>query len=287
VADPRVLVLVLNYNGGDALDPCLRSLRATTYPKAQIVVLDNGSTDGSLEIARRHGLEIHEFGANLGSCAAYNRAFELFSDRAEFILLSNADVIVPPPTIQRMVATALSDETIGFVAPIQRHADTREIRSTGIRWRCGRMPVHATEPGEPYDAVEGAFVLIRPAVNDRVGGLDESLFLNLEDVEWQLRAKDAGFRIRVTLDAEILHRRPGTERRHTGAYYQTRNACVLTSRRCSSGDLVRLRRRLFVEGLAGRILARPRAPYILAGLRDFRNGVTGMRRFERGTGRVA
>lgn len=272
-------MLVLNYNAGSALDPCLRSLQATTYQDAEIVVLDNGSTDESLGAARHLGLEVHEFGANLGYCAAYNRALEMNGNRADFFLLSNADLIVPPPMIERMVRMALTDESIGFVGPIQRHEDTKDIRSAGIRWRCGRLPVHVTRPGEPYDAVEGAFVLVRKAILAQVGGLDETLALNLEDVEWQTRARAAGFRPSIAADAEIFHRRPGAVRRQTGAYYQARNVCVLTSRLCGRGALVRIRSRLYLEGLAGLILGRPRAPYLLEGLRDFRSGVTGMRLF--------
>ena len=279
MADPRVLVLVLNYNAGDALDSCLRSLQASTYGKAEIVVLDNGSTDASLTAARRLGFEVHEFRTNLGYCAAYNRAFEMYADRADFFLLSNPDLVVPPPAIDRMVRVASADEQVGFVGPIQRHEDTKDIRSAGIRWRCGRLPVHVTRPGERYDAIEGAFVLVPKRVVERVGGLDETFALNLEDVEWQTRARSAGFRPVIAADAEIFHRRPGIVRRHTGAYYQTRNACVLTWRHCGSKALVRIRTRLFCEGLAGLVLGRPRAPYLLEGLRDFRRGITGMKRF--------
>jgi len=279
VSAPRVLVLVLNYNTGPALDPCLRSLQATTYENAEIVVLDNGSTDESLDAARALSLEVHEFGSNLGYCAAYNRAFAMYRDRADFFLLSNADLIVPPPTIDRMVQTALTEESIAFVGPVQRHEDTKDIRSAGIRWRCGRLPVHVTRPGELYDAIEGAFVLVRRSVLSRVGGLDETLALNLEDVEWQTRARKQGFAPRITGEAEIFHRRPAAVRRHTGAYYQTRNLCILTSRLCDRGALVRIRARLYLEGLAGLVLGRPRARYLLEGLRDFRRGVTGMRSF--------
>jgi len=279
VSAPRVLVLVLNYNAGLALDPCLRSLRAATYENAEVVVLDNGSTDESLNAARALGLEVHEFGSNLGYCAAYNRAFEMYANRADFFLLSNADLIVPPPTIDQLIQILVADESIGFVGPVQRHEDTKEIRSAGIRWRCGRLPVHVTRPGEPYDAIEGAFVLIRKSVLTRTGGLDETLALNLEDVEWQTRARSQGFLSRIAAQAEIFHRRPGRVRRHTGAYYQARNICILTSRLCDQAALVQIRVRLYLEGLAGLVLGRPRARYVLEGLRDFRRGVTGMRSF--------
>jgi GT2 family glycosyltransferase len=277
VADPRVLVLVLNYNAGEALDPCLRSLQTTTYEKAEIIVLDNGSSDGSLAAARRLGFEVHEFRANLGYCAAYNQAIKMYAHRADFFVLSNADLIVPPPTIDWMVRVALADERTGFVGPVQRHEDTKDIRSAGIRWRCGRLPKHATRLGAPYDALEGAFLLVRASLVTQVGGLDEHLFLNLEDVEWQFRAKAAGWRVLLVPSAEIWHRRPSPTRQVSGAYYQTRNTLYLTRRFCDPSSVYRLERRLSAEGVLGNLLGRPRGAEILRGIHDFRAGITGRR----------
>lgn len=269
--------MVLTYNSGPRLELCLKSLLATSYTNAHLAVIDNGSTDGSPDVARRLGIEVQEFGQNLGYCAAYNRAFRGLARDEAFVLLSNPDLVVPPPTIGTLVETAGGDATIGFVGPVQRHADTRAVRSAGIRWRCGRLPDHVRAPGEPFEALEGAFLLVRRSVLDRVGGLDEAFALNLEDIEWQMRAAKAGFRSVLAKDAEVLHDPPGLGRVTTGAYYQTRNACLLTSRHCGPGALRRLRWRLAAEGYAGRILGRPRARFILEGLRDFRDGVTGMR----------
>jgi len=279
VDPPRVLVLVLTYNTGPPLEGCLRSLQATTYPNARLVVIDNESTDASVDTARRMGVEVHAYGENLGYCVAYNRAFRESLQGEDFVLLSNPDLVVPPTTIERMVAAAGQDAGIGFVGPIQRHADTREVRSAGIRWRCGHLPRHVLVPGEPFDALEGAFLLVRGAVIDRVGGLDEAFALNLEDIDWQRRAARAGFRSILAQDAEVIHRRPSATRVTTGAYYQTRNACLLTCRYCGKRGLRRLRWRLYAEGIAGRVLGRPRGRFILEGLRDFRRGVTGMRTF--------
>jgi GT2 family glycosyltransferase len=273
------LVLVLNYNAGPALDACLKSLQATTYPNAHVLVLDNGSTDGSDGIPERLGVAVHRFGENLHYCGAYNRGVREFRADADFVLFSNPDIVAPPETIGRMVALTESDPSIGFVGPVQRRTDTHEVRSAGVRWRCGRLPEHVFVPGEPIDAVEGAFVLIRRDVFDSVGLLDESFAMNFEDVDFQLRARRHGFRSAIAADAEVLHEPPGTTRRLTGAYYQARNACVLTSRVCRRGALIRLQTRLYLEGIAGKILNRPRAPYILEGLRDFRRGVTGIKRF--------
>jgi len=279
VARPSVLILVLNYNAGPALETCLKSLQATTYPNSRILVLDNGSQDGSDGIPERLGIAVHRFGENLHYCGGYNRGIREFRGDADFVLLSNPDIVVPPDTIGRIVTLAESDPRIGFVGPVQRRTDTKSVRSAGVLWRCGRLPEHVLLPGEPIDAVEGAFVLIRRDVFDKVGLLDEAFAINFEDVDFQLRARQHGFQSAIAADAEILHEPPGTTRRLTGAYYQARNACVLTSRYCGRAALIRLQIRLYLEGIVGRVLNRPRASYILEGLRDFRRGVTGIKRF--------
>ncbi|MDX1535015.1 MAG: glycosyltransferase, partial [Thermoplasmata archaeon] len=166
---PRVLVLVLNYNAGATLEACLRSLQETTYPKAELLVLDNGSTDGSAEIPGRLGVRTHLFEENLGYTAAYNRAFRELDDGSDFFLISNPDLVVPPPTIQLLVDAATADERVGFVGPLQRHMGSDSLRSAGVRWSCGRIPRHVERPGEPHDYVEGAFLLVRREVLDRVG----------------------------------------------------------------------------------------------------------------------
>lgn len=277
MAPPRVDVLVLTYNAGPALEECLRSLQSTTYPSARLVVLDNGSVDGSLATAKELHVETVAFGSNLGYCSAYNRAFREVSAGADFVLLSNPDLVVPPPAIERLVAAALVDDTIGFAGPLQLHSGSRAIRSAGIRWRCGRLPEHVVRPGEPIDAVEGAFVLVRHAVIEKVGGLEEALALNLEDVEWQMRARKAGFRSILVPEVSILHHPPGRGRVVRGAYYQARNALFVTQRLCDESASRHLERRLRWEGRLGRILGRPRGPEILRGIADFHAGRMGMR----------
>src|SRR6266849_5112984 len=84
---PSVLVLVLNYNAGPALEACLTSLLRTNYSNVRIVVLDNGSTDCSAQIPDRLGITVHRFGENLLYCGAYNRALRAMRGDADFVLI--------------------------------------------------------------------------------------------------------------------------------------------------------------------------------------------------------
>src|SRR2546422_11403730 len=93
---------------------------------------------------------------------------------ADFVLLSNPDIVVPPGTIGRMVGLAESDPRIGFVGPVQRRTDTKGVRSAGVPWRCGRLPEHALGPGAPIEAGAGAFgPVLLPAVG-KVGAFVEA-----------------------------------------------------------------------------------------------------------------
>src|SRR5437899_11748172 len=95
---PSVLVLVLTYNAGPPLEACLTSLLRTTYPNARIVVLDNGSTDGSDRISDRLGIPVHRFGENLLYCWAYDRAIRDIRDGVDFVLLSNPECFLHKET---------------------------------------------------------------------------------------------------------------------------------------------------------------------------------------------
>src|SRR2546428_2388716 len=172
---PSVLVLVLTYNAGPPLEACLTSLLRTTYPNARIVVLDNGSTDGSDRIPDRLGIPVHRFGENLLYCGAYNRAIRDMRAGADFVLLSNPDIVVPPGTIGRMVGLAESDPRIGFVGPVQRRTDTKGARSAGVRWRCDPLARHSLLPGVAVGAVEGAVALIPRAAFGQEGLLESDL----------------------------------------------------------------------------------------------------------------
>ena len=94
---PHVKILILNWNGIHLLKPCLDSVTAIDYPNYSVVVIDNGSSDGSLEMVQENYLNVKciALNNNYGYSGGYNRCFmQLKDDSSEFILLLNNDTIV-------------------------------------------------------------------------------------------------------------------------------------------------------------------------------------------------
>ena len=114
---PFITVLILNYNGKKYLESCLNSLLSMNYPNFKLVVIDNGSTDGSLDYMTTHYPEIdliHLF-KNCGYASAINAAMNFV--KSEYVAFLNNDVIVDPNWLQEMFCHFRSDKKIAALTP--------------------------------------------------------------------------------------------------------------------------------------------------------------------------
>ncbi len=198
-------VVVPNYNGESWLPGCLDSLAAQTLAPAEVVVVDNGSSDGSAEIAEgRGGVRVLRLGENLGFAAAANRGIAAVS--AEAVALVNTDVVLAPDWLERMAGALRLGPDVGSVACKMVDLDDPGVlydagdvlRRDGVCEQRGRFERDAGRydtPGEVFAACAGAALYRRGAVLD-VGGFDERFFLYLEDVDLGLRLRLAGWRCR-------------------------------------------------------------------------------------------
>jgi hypothetical protein len=198
-------VVVPNFNGGRWLPGCLDSLAAQTLAPGEVVVVDNGSTDGSVALAAgRPGVRVLELGRNLGFAAAANRG--IAAAGGEGVALVNTDVVLAPDWLERMVTALGSAPDVGAVACKMVDLDDPSVlydagdvlRRDGVceqRGRFERDDGRFDEPGEVFAACAGAALYRRGAVLD-VGGFDERFFLYLEDVDLGLRLRLAGWRCR-------------------------------------------------------------------------------------------
>src|SRR5919202_2676748 len=119
---PLVYVIVLNWNGGGYTAHCLASLRASTYPNLHIVVVDNGSTDGSPQLIapllKAPWGELIQAECNLGFTGGANLGLRLALERgADYAFLLNNDATVAPDCITRLVEAAEQRPEVGFVGP--------------------------------------------------------------------------------------------------------------------------------------------------------------------------
>lgn len=237
---PRTAIVILNWNGlRDTLD-CLASLERLDYPDYQVIVVDNGSTDGSIEAIRQRfpSVALLENGQNLGFTGGNNVGLRHALQRgAEYALLLNNDTEVAPDFLRRLVEAVEADAGIGIAGPtIYYHAQPAVIWSAGgaIDWRRGQtcmVGLNTPDEGQwgtaprSVDFVTGCALLIKRAVMEQAGLLDERFFAYFEEAEWCVRACRAGFQIVHVPQAKLWHKIT-PERRAASPlvhYYMTRN----------------------------------------------------------------
>lgn len=184
-------------------------------------MVDNRSADTSVEVATAAGAEVVALERNVGFPAAVN--IGLARVTAPLTLILNPDVVLAPGALERCAEVLLADPTIGIVGanttdrdgrpepPAARH-DRRAwhvlVESLGlvhIDRRLDRQTVRRRDVDQDVDAVNGAFMLLRTDVLRSLGGLDESVFMFLEDMDLCRRVRDAGLRVRFVTGAGAVH----------------------------------------------------------------------------------
>lgn len=201
---PRVAALVLNWRLTDVTLQCLEDLAQCGYPALEVLVMDNGSGDGSAERLQNEAAaaEVTAFPENIGYCAAMNRGFLWARERgAEFVLFVNNDVRLPAGFLEPMAELLSADPTVAGVTPTILRPDGRVWCQGGsIAFHPnmlkllgeGGEPAPVTEGPVAVDFVTGACALYRLSDLEELGGLDESYFMYWEDVElgWRIRARE-------------------------------------------------------------------------------------------------
>lgn len=222
-SDRRVAVVVVTWNGRAHLARCLPALAAQSWPGVEVVVADNGSTDGSVAWLAEAWptVRVLDLGANLGFAEANNRAIR--ATDAPWVALLNNDTLPDAGWIAAMMAAAAGDPRIGAVASRMLFMDDPEVINSagiavdraGIAWdRLGGAPAaDGDAPAEVFGASAGAALFRRAALDDVAepgpGGMpavfDPRFFMYLEDVDlaWRLRLR--GWRCAYAPAARVLH----------------------------------------------------------------------------------
>jgi GT2 family glycosyltransferase len=219
----QVRAVVLAFNGGEALLRCLASLQESTSPGLETVVVDNASSDGSIEaVARRFPhLRVLANGRNLGFGAGCNVGIrDALEDGAELVLLVNQDALVSPELVTRLVDFAREHPRAGVVGPktlsTQPMPDGRPRRLYAGSWR-HRLALRQTipgieradtdEPAQPLrtDYVWGHGMLLRAAALREVGLFDPAYFMYFEDLDLCRRMHAAGWEVWVEPRAVMWH----------------------------------------------------------------------------------
>ncbi|HZK80331.1 MAG TPA: glycosyltransferase family 2 protein, partial [Humisphaera sp.] len=246
----NVAIVILIWNGKKDTLECLASLRADAYLHKQIIVVDNGSTDGSADEIRASYPEVTvlQNKANLGFCAGNNIGIEYALNRGfDYVYLLNNDTTVEPRALTHLMQVAEANPRFGIVAPVMHdYKGTRTIWFAGsrINLRRGeavhdnsRQPVRTDAPYTvPW--ITGCALIARADLLRQLGGLDERYFLSWEDVDLGLRTTKAGWELAVVPAARIYHKGGQTSGRLLGNsrdYYDVRNRLLLLKTHCQTG----------------------------------------------------
>jgi N-acetylglucosaminyl-diphospho-decaprenol L-rhamnosyltransferase len=220
-------IAIVSWNTREHLARCLESMRPDAEAGlARVVVIDNGSEDGSPEMVRRdHGwAQLIESGANLGFGPAVNRVAA--ESEGSWIAASNADIELTPGALTALVRRAESDPAIGAVAPrlivndgstqpsVHRFPSPSQATLfatgayrvvPGLGERMCLQGYWDVEQPRPIDWAHGAFLLIRRSAFEAVGGFDESQWMYAEDAEIAWRLREAGYSVFYEPAARVHH----------------------------------------------------------------------------------
>ena len=226
MSSPSVSVIVVNWNRRDLLRACLLSLQQQTFQDFELIVVDNGSTDGSLDLLREAPLDRMKTIANpenRGFCAANNQGIEAAD--GQFIGLLNNDAEAEPRWLQHLLAAIESAPGVGMAASkILTWEDRTVIDKAGhLIYPDGQNRGRGTgelDRGQ-YDQLEeaawpdGCAALYRRSMLKQIGGFDEDFFAYADDAELGLRAQIAGWRCLYVPKAVVYHRTGSTLGRYS------------------------------------------------------------------------
>lgn len=213
---PLVSVIIVNTNELHHLRDLLPTSINQTYPNYEIIVVDNGSTDGSLAfIAEQfvHHVKVVENGANLGYVGANNIGFE--HARGDYIIVLNPDTALDPDWIQELVADMEAHPDAGMATSQILMFDDHDVINTcgnevsliGIGFCRGLgQPANSYTNADEVASVSGAAFIIRRDVLERIGGFDETYWAYVEDTDISWRAILAGYTIRYVPKSIVYHK---------------------------------------------------------------------------------
>ena len=211
----KIAVVIVNWNGSGCLPECLRSVAGQERRPDRVIVVDNGSADGSLDQALRHFpfVEPIRLGTNAGFAAANNVALRACSD-CDWVALLNPDAFPAPSWLAVLAAAAERNPGYAAFASQLRSATHSDLLDgcgdvyhvSGLTWRAGHgMALPPPEgPRAVFSACAAAALYRRDALVD-IGGFDEKYFCYVEDVDAGFRLRLRGHRCLYVPDAVALH----------------------------------------------------------------------------------
>lgn len=258
---PHVDIIIVTWNGRDFLEPCLDAVKQLSYPDYSVIVVDNGSTDGTVELLKQAypNVQCIELDKNTGFCHANNVG--IAAAKGDYVALLNNDTKVSSSWLSALVNALEDRPDYGFASSAMRQMNAPNtidrvadaFSTAGFMWALGANETAETYP-QPMDifAASAGAALYRKAALDTVGTFDERYFAYVEDIDLSWRLQHAGFRGIYLPNAIVYHYGSGTSqgRKNPWVVRQTvRNLWLTMSKNIPVMTGMRMAPRIFIYHL--------------------------------------
>jgi GT2 family glycosyltransferase len=225
--NPNVAIVILNWNGRAYLERFLPSVLASTWPGMQAVIIDNASTDNSVEYLQQNFpcVNIVQLPQNFGYSKGYNEGLKQV--KADYYVLLNSDVEVQPGWIEPIINLMEHDHSIAVCQPKILMYDHKELFEyaggsggwldyLGYPFARGRIFDVCEKDEGQYNSIEpvfwasGAAMFVRAEIYHRLGGMDEFFFAHQEEIDFCWRVQLAGYKVYVCPPSVVYHVGGGT-----------------------------------------------------------------------------
>lgn len=228
-------LVIVTYNSTSVIQRCLDAIQQHTDVPHTIIVVDNGSSDGTVEYVKsRTDIVLIENGRNLGYASAVNRG--ILSGTSETIVVMNPDVFVTSGWLQPLQALLWSEERNAVVAPKLINS-MNQLVGVGTNWdwsapyfMCPNDPSLLQETRACL-AINGACFLLKRKLLDTLGLLDEGYFYYFEETDYCFNVNHAGYKVLFCPASTIVHEYfPNPEREQAVAKYWTQSEALFNSK---------------------------------------------------------
>ena len=208
----EVSIIIPNYNGLRFMKDCLNSLAKQTYKDYKLLIVDNGSSDGSKEYFKENNIDFIDLDTNLGFAGGCNEALKLVDTK--YVILLNNDTEVFSDYVEKLVQAIKKDEKIFSVSPLMINAHKKDIVDDAGDGLCllgfayqigvGEKIINYTKSKEVFTACAGA-AIYRMDILREIGFFDEMHFAYLEDIDLGFRARLKGYKNVFCPSAKVYH----------------------------------------------------------------------------------
>ncbi len=250
---PLVSIIIINWNGKPHLLNCLSSLSKIVYPSTEIIVMDNNSMDGSVEMVKNNfpKIKVVTNKENLGFCRANNAGAKIA--KGKYVLLLNNDTIVTPAFLGPLVEKLEKKPENGMAQPKIIFWGNKKLQtgcalftSTGFLYHFGygkNPDDHKYNISRQTYSGNGSCLLVKKEVVDKVGLFDESFFSYFEETDFCQRALMAGYKIWYEPKATIYHIGSVDNSRHKSSaivFNSFRNRITCYLKNLEAGTLIKI-----------------------------------------------